>query len=200
MTLAKAKPKNRKRPHVLRVSPEIKGLVQAYAAEHGIPATEAAELLIRGAPDDVARLSAEKEFLTKERDFALAEREWIAAERDSAALALDIEVGRKDRATGRVYTLTERINFVLAGLREETSRADNAEDDVSKILAHRRALVRIMRLWDGWDPEDDDHAKSVLESISVALVEAGLAANGTLSESGGRLAERVEAEDEKEAP
>ena len=96
-----------------------------------------------------------------------------------------------------MYTLTERINFVLAGLREETSRADNAEGNAAKIRVYKRALVRIMRLWDGWDPEEDDHAKSVLESISVALGEAGLAANGTLSESGIRLAERVEAEDEK---
>lgn len=51
--------------------------------------------------------------------------------RDAHA-ALDVEIGRGDKATGRVFTLAERINFALAGLHEETKRGDDAEDKVDR--------------------------------------------------------------------
>lgn len=60
--------------------------------------------------------------------------------------------------------------------------------------AQRKALVQIMRIWDGYDPEDEDSAVSALQSIGVALGEAGLASHGTLSESAVRLAQKVEAQ------
>ena len=58
--------------------------------------------------------------------------------------------------------------------------------------AQRKALVEIMRIWDGYDPEDEESVASALQSIGVALGEAGLAAHGTLTESAVRLAQKVE--------
>jgi len=56
----------------------------------------------------------------------------VCDERDAAASALDVEIGRGDKATGHVYSLAERINFVIGGLRDEARRGDEAEDKADR--------------------------------------------------------------------
>ena len=51
--------------------------------------------------------------------------------RDAHA-ALDVEIGRGDKVTGYVFTLAERIGFVISGLREEAKRGDDAKDKVDR--------------------------------------------------------------------
>ena len=51
----------------------------------------------------------------------------VCDERDAAASALDVEIGRGDKATGHVYSLAERINFVIGGLRDEARRGCSRE-------------------------------------------------------------------------
>lgn len=63
---------------------------------------------------------------------ALAEIERLAKVLGDAHAALDVEIGRGDKVTGYVFTLAERIGSVLSGLREETKRADDAEDKVDR--------------------------------------------------------------------
>jgi hypothetical protein len=58
--------------------------------------------------------------------------EEMRREVDEAHKALDVEIGRGDKVTGHVFTLAERVGFVLSGLREETRRADDAEDKADR--------------------------------------------------------------------
>lgn len=74
-----------------------------------------------------------------------------------------------------------------------SARARSLESREAR-AAQRKALVQIMRIWDGYDPEDEDSVASALKSIGAALGEAGLASHGTLSESAVRLARKVEAQ------